>query len=151
MTEENSLRKRLDEEIKAAMKAQNKTRLSALRSIKSAVRNKEIDLHKELSDVEIQDVVATLVKQRKDSIEQFSKGGRGDLVAQETGELNVLLEFLPQQLTEAEVEAIVDKALAELGASSIKDLGKVMKHVMSRVAGRAEGRMVNEIVRRKLG
>jgi uncharacterized protein YqeY len=150
MTEENSLRKRLDEEIKAAMKAQNKTRLSALRSIKSAVRNKEIDLHKELSDVEIQDVVATLVKQRKDSIEQFSRGGRGDLVAQETGELNVLLEFLPQQLTEAEVEAIVDKALAELGTSSIKDLGKVMKHVMSQVAGRADGKMVNEIVRRKL-
>ncbi len=150
MTEENSLRKRLDEEIKAAMKAQNKTRLSALRSIKSAVRNKEIDLHKELSDAEIQDVVATLVKQRKDSIEQFSKGGRGDLVAQETDELKVLLEFLPQQLTEAEVEAIVDKALAELGTSSLKDLGKVMKHVMPQVAGRADGRMVNEIVRRKL-
>jgi hypothetical protein len=150
MAEENSLRKRLDEEIKAAMKAQNKIRLSALRSIKSAVRNKEIDLHKELSDAEIQDVVATLVKQRKDSIEQFSKGGRGDLVAQETDELNVLLEFLPQPLTEAEVEAIVDKALAELGTSSIKDLGKVMKHVMPQVAGRADGKMVNEIVRRKL-
>lgn len=150
MAEENSLRKRLDEEIKAAMKAQNKIRLSALRSIKSAVRNKEIDLHKELSDAEIQDVVATLVKQRKDSIEQFSKGGRGDLVAQETDELNVLLEFLPQPLTEAEVEAIIDKALAELGTSSIKDLGKVMKHVMPQVAGRADGKMVNEIVRRKL-
>lgn len=151
MSEASHLKEQLDAELKIAMKAQDKTRLSTIRAIKSAVKTKEIDLQKELSDAEIQDVIATLVKQRRDSIEQFSKGGREDLVTQETTELNVLLEFLPQQLTEAEVEALVDKALVELGASSLKDLGRVMKHVMSQVAGRADGKLINQIVKRKLG
>jgi len=151
MKETSDLKRQLDAEMKAALKAQDKTKLSAIRSIRGAVKDKEIHLRRELSEAEIQDVIAGLVKQRKDSIEQFSKGGREDLVAQETAELNVLLGFLPQQLTEAEVEALVDKALAELGASSSKDLGRVMKHVMPQVAGRADGKLVNRIVKQKLG
>jgi hypothetical protein len=150
MSETNSLKTRLDQELKAAMKAQDRIKLSAVRSIKSVVKNKEIDLQKELSDTEIQEVIASLIKQRKDSIEQFSKGGREDLVMQETAEMNVLLGFMPQQLTEAEIETLVDKALAELGTSSVKDLGKVMKHIMPQVAGRADGKVVNQIVRKKL-
>ncbi|MBI1921235.1 MAG: GatB/YqeY domain-containing protein [Geobacter sp.] len=145
-----SLRARLSEEMKSAMKARDSLKLSSIRLILSAVRNKEIDQKKELDDQGIVEVIASLVKQRKESIKVYSDAGRADLAEKEERELFCLLEFLPQQLTEDEIGELVLQAIAETGAQGAKDMGKVMKALKSKVAGRADGRLVNEIVRQKL-
>lgn len=145
-----SLRARLSEEMKSAMKAKDALKLSSIRLILSAVRNREIDLKKELDDQGIVEVVASLVKQRKESIKVYSDAGRADLAEKEERELSCLLEFLPQQLTEDEIGELVLQAIAETGAQGAKDMGKVMKALMPKVAGRADGRLVNETVRQKL-
>ena len=146
------LHEKIGSDISAAMKARNAARLSALRMLKAAVMNKGVEKGRDLDDAEILLVVASLVKQRRDSIEQFGKAGRTDLVEKETGELAVLQEYLPPSATADEIAAAVAEAIAETGASSPKDMGKVMKAVMPKLAGKnADGRAVNDAVRRTLG
>ena len=146
------LHEKIGSEIAAALKARNALRLSALRMLKAAVMNKGVEKGRDLDDAEILQVVASLVKQRRDSIEQFGKAGRTDLVENEHNELAVLQEYLPPAATLEEIAAAVAEAVAETGASSPKDMGKVMKAVMPKLAGKnADGRAVNDAVRRTLG
>jgi uncharacterized protein YqeY len=139
-------------DITSAMKAKDAARLSALRMLKAAVMLKVVEKNRDLEDAEVLQVVASLVKQRRDSAEQFEKAGRTDLVAKETGEIAILQEYLPPAASAAEVETAVAAAIAETGATSPKDMGKVMKAVMPKLAGKnADGKAVNEAVRRALG
>jgi uncharacterized protein YqeY len=134
-----------------AMKAKDQARLAPLRMAKAALMNREVEKGRELDDAEAEQVIASLIKQRRDSIEQFGKGGRQDLVDRETAEIAVLEVYLPPPVEAAEVEAAVEAAVAETGASSPKDMGRVMKAVMSRLAGRTvDGRLVSELVKRRL-
>ena len=138
--------------ITAAMKAKDQPRLSALRMLKAAIMNKGVEKGRDLDDAEVLQVVASLVKQRRDSIEQFTQASRQDLVDKETGEIRVLEEYLPPAATAAEIDAAIAEAIAETGATTAKDMGKVMKAVMPKLAGKnADGKAVNEAVRRKLG
>jgi uncharacterized protein YqeY len=147
-----SLNDKVGADITTAMKAKDAARLSALRMLKAAIMNKGVEKGRDLEDAEVLQVVASLVKQRRDSIEQFSKAGRTDLVEKETGEIAVLEAYLPPAATAAEIDAAVSAAVAETGASSPKDMGKVMKAVMPMLAGKnADGKAVSEAVRRKLG
>jgi uncharacterized protein YqeY len=147
-----SLNDKVSADIAAAMKSRDATRLSALRMLKAAVMNKGVEKGRDLEDAEILQVVSSLVKQRRDSIEQFEKGGRRDLVEKETAEIAVLQAYLPPAASPEEIDAAVAEAIAETGASSPRDMGKVMKAVMPRLAGKnADGKTVNEAVRRKLG
>jgi hypothetical protein len=147
-----SLNDKVGADITAAMKAKDAARLSALRMLKAAIMNKGVEKGRDLDDAEILQVVSSLVKQRRDSIEQFSKAGRTDLVDKESGEIAVLEAYLPPAATAAEIDAAVSAAIAETGATSVKDMGKVMKAVMPMLAGKnADGKAVNEAVRRKLG
>jgi len=146
------LRDKINGDIAAAMKAKETTRLSALRMLKAAVMNKGIEKTHDLDDSEVLQVVSSLVKQRRDSIEQFSKADHTDLVDKETAEIAVLETYLPPAASAADIDAAIVEAIAETGAASVKDMGKVMKAVMPRLAGKnADGRAVNEAVRRKLG
>ena len=140
-------------DLTAAMKAKDATRLSALRMLKAAVTNKGmVEKGRDLEDAEVLQVVASLVKQRRDSIEQFTKAGRTDLVDKETAEIAILEHYLPPAVSAEEIEAAVAAAIAETGASSVKEMGRVMKAVMPKLAGKnADGKAVNEAVRRKLG
>ncbi len=147
-----ALQEQLTTDITAAMKAKDQGRLSALRMLKAAVMNKGVEKGRDLDDGEVLQVVAALVKQRRDSIEQFQKAGRTDLVDKETAEIAVLEQYLPPAASPAEIEAAVAAAIAATGATSPKDMGKVMKAVMPLLAGKhADGRAVNEAVRRTLG
>jgi len=146
-----SLRQDIHKDIAVAMKAGEKERLSTVRMLMSAIKYKEVDAHRELTDEETIAVISTLVKQRQDSIEQFTKGNRLDLVEKETKELEVLRTYLPPQLTEAEVRDIIKKAVAETGATGQKDMGKLMKVIMPQVKGKADGKLVNDIVKEALG
>jgi len=134
------------------MKAKDPARLAPLRMAKAALMNREVEKGRPLDETEAQQVVASLIKQRRDSIEQFLKGGRQELAARETAEIAVLETYLPPPVDPAEIERAVDESIREAGATSAKDIGRVMKAVMSRMAGKgADGRTINEIVRRKLG
>jgi len=144
------LRQRLNEEMKGAMKVRDDLKLSAIRMVRAAVKNREIEQKHELDDREISEVIASLVKQRRESIRLFQDGGRADLVTKEEKELSVLLDFLPPQLQGEELDVLVLKAIAECGAEGIKDLGKVMKAIAPHVAGRADGKVVAEAVKAKL-
>ncbi len=147
-----TLTEQVNADIATAMKARDSARLSALRMMKAAIMNKEVEKGRTLDDPEVVQVVTSLVKQRRDSIEQFSKAGRTDLVDKETGEITVLGAYLPPAATPEEIDAAIGAAIADTGASSAKDIGKVMKAVMPKLAGKnADGRAVNEAVRRKLG
>jgi len=146
------LRDKVNTDIAAAMKAKEPIRLSALRMLKAAIMNKGIEKSHDLDDAEVLQVVSTLVKQRRDSIEQFAKAGRTDLVDKESAEIKILEEYLPPAASAEEIDAAIAAAISETGASSVKDMGKVMKAVMPRLAGKnADGRLVNDAVRRKLG
>jgi uncharacterized protein YqeY len=146
-----SLRQDIHKDIAVAMKSGDKERLSTVRMLMSAIKYKEVDAHRELNDEETIAVISSLVKQRQDSIEQFTKGNRLDLVEKESKELEVLRTYLPPQLSEAEVRDIIKKAVAETGAIGQKDMGKLMKVVMPQVKGKADGKMVNDIVKELLG
>jgi uncharacterized protein len=147
-----SLNDKISAEITAAMRAKDAPKLSALRMLKAAIMNKGVEKGRDLEDPEVLQVVSALVKQRRDSIEQFGKAGRADLVQKETGDLAVLEAYLPPAAGADEIEAAVGAAIAETGASSAKDMGKVMKAVMPKLAGKnADGKAVNDAVRRKLG
>jgi uncharacterized protein YqeY len=146
------LTERVNADIAAAMKARQTARLSALRMLKAALMNKSVEKGRDIDDAEATQVVTSLVKQRRDSIEQFSKANRTDLVEKETAEIAVLEGYLPPGASPAEIDAAIAAAIAETGASSPGDVGKVMKAVMPKLAGKhADGRAVNEAVRRKLG
>jgi len=145
-----SLRERLTEEMTVAMKGKDDLRLSAIRLVRSAVKNREIDQKRELDDQGIAEVIASLAKQRRESIRLFREAGRIDLVEKEEKELAVLLGFLPQQLSREEVAELVLQAIAESGARGAGDMGKVMKVLMPRVSGRADGKVVSDVVREKL-
>ncbi len=146
-----SLRERLSEQMKDAMRAKDSLRLSSIRLIRSAVKNKDIELKREIAEQEIVEVIATLVKQRRESIRLFGEAGRQDLVEKEEKELVDLLGFLPQQLSREAVAELVDRVIVECGAQGGKDMGRVMKALMPHVAGRADGKMVSDIVKEKLG
>jgi len=144
------LRERLTAEMKTAMKSRDSLRLSAIRMILSSVKNRDIELKREMDDREITETIVTLCKQRRESIRLFKEAGRQELVDKEEAELALMLEFLPQQLTREELESLVDKAIAETSATSGKDMGKVMKVLQSQVSGRADGKLVSEVVKQKL-
>ena len=144
------IKERLQEDMKSAAKEKAKARLSTIRLALAAVQNKEKELRKELSEEEEIQVISGLVKKGKESIEQFKAGQRPDLVAKEEQEIAILQAFLPQQLTPEELEVEVTKAVEEAGASTPQDMGKVMRILMPRIAGRAEGKVVNELVRNRL-
>jgi uncharacterized protein YqeY len=138
--------------ITEAMKAKDTVRLSALRMLKAAIMNKGVEKGRDLDDAEVLQVVGALAKQRRDSIEQFSKAGRTDLVDKETAEMKILDAFLPPAASAADIDAAVAAAITDTGATSAKDMGKVMKAVMPMLGGKtADGRAVNEAVRRALG
>jgi uncharacterized protein YqeY len=146
-----TLFERIAQDITAAMRARDQVRLAPLRMAKAALMNREVEKGRTLEDAEAEQVIASLIKQRRDSIEQFTKGGRHDLVAREAAEVTLLEAYLPPAVDAAEVERVVDKAIAETAATSPKDLGRVMKTVMGELAGRSvDGKVVNELVRRKL-
>ena len=145
-----SLRDRLTEEMKGAMKAHDGLRLSTIRLVRSAVKNREIELRRELDNHGICEVIASMVKQRRESIRLFGQAERHDLVEKEEKELAVLCAFLPPQLGRGELEKLVAKVIVECGAQGGKDMGKVMKALTPHVAGRADGKVVAEVVREKL-
>ena len=142
----------VDKDLVAAMKAREELRLSVLRMMKTALKNKQVELSKPLGDEEAIAVLRTLLKQRRDSAEQFRKGGREDLASKEEAESEIIQGYLPAAASDDEVEAAVAAAIAETGASGAKELGKVMKAAMAKLAGKnADGKRVNEIARAKLG
>jgi len=147
-----SLMERISADIAGAMRARDQSRLAPLRMAKAALVNNEVQRGRALEDAEAQLVIASLIKQRRDSVEQFRAGGRSDLADKEAAEIVTLEAYLPPPIDPAEIDRAVAAAIAETGASSAKDLGRVMKAVMSRFAGRAvDGRTINEAVRRRLG
>ena len=142
-----SLKERLMEDLKVSMKTGDKVRKNVITMVRAAIKQREVDERIELNDEAIIDVISKQVKQKKDAIEDFKKGQRQDLVELTEKEINILLDYLPQQLTESELEKIVKEAIEEVGANSVKDIGKIMSNVMPKVKGRADGSMVNNIVR----
>jgi uncharacterized protein len=145
-----SLEERLIEEMKQAMRSNDKLRLSTIRMIRSAAKNREIELRKRLDDDEMVRVIQGMVRKAEDSIEQFQVGGRTDLAEKEKKEMEVLKSFLPQVLSQEELLRIIDQTIQETQASSLKDLGKVMKSVMPKVGGKADGKLVNQLVKERL-
>jgi len=147
-----TLREQIISDMTAAMKAQDAPRTSTLRMVKAAMMNRQIEKGSELDDEEMTKLLNSLVKQRRDSVEQYEKGGRQDLADKEKVEIQVIQAYLPQAASPEEIEAAVATAIAESGASSMKDMGKVMKLVQVALAGKnADGRTVSEIVKSKLG
>jgi uncharacterized protein YqeY len=139
-------------DIASAMRAKETIRLSTLRMLKTALTNKSIEKGRDLDENVGRQVIGTLMKQRRDSIEQFQKGGRQDLVDRETEEIRVLESYMPPPVSETELAVIIEQVVAEIGASSPRQIGTVMKAVMGRLAGRTvDGRLVNELVRKHLG
>ncbi len=145
-----NLKDRITEDMKAAMRARQSERLSAVRMLLASIKQREIDSRTEADDAAVLAIVEKLIKQRKDSIAQFEAGGRADLVAKETAEVSVLAEYLPQQMSEAEVSAAIDAAIAEAGATGPAAMGKVMSLLKARLAGRADIGQVSAMVKKRL-
>lgn len=145
-----TIKEKLSEIIKTSMKSGDKETLQYGRTLHSAIRKKEIDDRVDLDDAAVQKIIATSMKQRQDSIDQFKAGGREDLVAKESSELKFLLTFMPAQMSEEEISKLVDWAVAEAKASGPKDSGNVMKLLMPKVQGKADGKLVNQLVQKKL-
>ena len=147
---DRSLKARVAEEMKDALKSGQKVRLGALRLLSASVKNREVELRRELTDEEFLEVVAREVKRRNEAIEMYEKGARPELVEKETEEREVLQVYLPQQFTAEETDALVDEAIAATGATSIKELGKVMGYVMGKAKGRVDGGAVQQLARARL-
>src|SRR4051812_10436371 len=146
-----SLKERITSDMTAAMKAREAARLSTLRMVKAAVQNREIEKGGELTDDELTKLLQSLVKQRKDSVEQYEKAGRAELAEKERAEIAVIEEYLPKAATREEIERAVSEAVAETGASSMKEMGALMKAALAKLAGKnADGRTVSEVVKSKL-
>jgi uncharacterized protein len=146
-----SLKERITEDMKSAMRAAQKERLGTVRMILAGIKQREVDERVTLDDSQVLAVIEKMVKQRKESIAQFEAGGRADLVAKEQAEIVLLKEYLPTQLTPAELEALISTAIAKTGAASIKDMGKVMGALKSELAGRADMGAVSARIKQKLG
>ena len=147
-----SIVEQIEKDLPAAMKAQEALKLSVLRMMKAALKNMQVELGKPLDDAQTVAVLRTLVKQRHESVEQFRKGGRNDLADKEEAEIRIVESYLPAAATEEEIDAAVVAAIAETGATGSKDLGKVMKTAMAKLAGKnVDGKRVNEKARAKLG
>ena len=147
----STIKERLAEQLKHAMKSGDKDTVGYARNLHSAVRKKEIDDRIDLDDSGVIKIITSLAKQRQDSIDQFRQGGREDLVAKETAELKFLQTFLPAQMDESEIRQLVDWAVSESKATGPKDMGQVMKLLLPKVQGRADGKLVNQIVRERIG
>jgi uncharacterized protein len=145
-----ALKERLDADMKAAMKDKDQLKLSVVRMLKSAIKYREIEVMKPLDDAGIQGVIASEVKRRRDSVEQYRQGGREDLATKEEAEIAILQAWLPQQLSPEELGKVVDAAIARVAAQGPKDMGKVMKELLPEVQGKAEGKAVSELVKQKL-
>lgn len=141
---------RIEQALKEAIKTRDEDRRNALRMLLTAIKNKEKELRRQPSEMEIHQLIAGAIKQRKDSIEQFLRGGRKDLADKENKEMEVLASFLPSPLETEALRELVSEAIRETGAVTLKDMGKVMKVLMPRVAGRADGKTVNDMVRVQL-
>ena len=146
-----SLKNQITEDMKSAMKAGDKDRLKTVRLIMAAIKQVEVDQRTELDDAGVLSVLDKMVKQRRDSVEQFEKGGRDDLAAIEKAEIEVLEDYLPEQLSEAELAALVDEVIAATGAGGMRDMGKVMGQIKARAAGRADMGAVSATVKQRLG
>lgn len=142
---------RLDSDLKASLKAGEALKVSTLRMVRSALKYKEMQTGKELSEADVLDVLSTEVKRRRESVSEYEKAGRTDLAKKEADEIVILSAYLPAQMGEAEVAALVQEAVKATGASSPKDMGKVMSALMPKVKGRADGRIVNQLVKAALG
>ncbi|MBC7691012.1 MAG: GatB/YqeY domain-containing protein [Methylotenera sp.] len=147
----SKIKETLSEGLKAAMKSGDKDKVQYSRTLHAAIRKKEIDDRIDLDDAGIEKIISTAMKQRQDSIEQFRTGGRDDLVVKEEAELKFLLTFMPKQMDEAEIRKVVDWAVTESKAASAKDIGNVMKLLMPKVQGKADGKLVQQIVKERLG
>ena len=146
-----SLRDRLSEDLKLAMKARDQLRMDVIRMIKAAVLNKEVEMKKDLDDADMSRIMTTMIKQRKESVEQYEKGQRAELAAKERQEISIIESYLPKALPADELEGIVESLIRETGATSAKDMGVVMKAVMARLAGQpVDGKQVSDLVRSKL-
>lgn len=149
-----SLRERIDAEIKTAMKSKDKVRLETVRGIKKFILEKEVSLRpsgqETLTEAQELEILMQIAKQRRDSIDQYRKGGREDLVAQEEAELVILEEYLPPQMSDEEVSKIVDEVIASVGATSAKEMGKVMGKAMQQLKGKADGNKIQDMVKAKL-
>ena len=145
-----TIKEQLDAAMKDAMRAKDSLTLNAIRMVKTAIKNKEIELITQLDDQGVIGVMSTLAKQRKESAVAFREGNRLELAEKEEKELQVILTFLPQQLDEAAIKAIIEEVVAEVGATSAKDMGKVMKVLTPKTTGRADGRLVSELVKARL-
>ncbi|WP_424766705.1 GatB/YqeY domain-containing protein [Paenibacillus sp. sgz302251] len=145
-----NLSDRLTDDMKQAMKNQDKFKLSVIRMMRASVKNLEIDLKRPLDDNEVLDILSREIKQRKDSLQEFKKAGRDDLVADLAVEIEIISQYLPEQLTEEEIQEIVTQTIHELGASSKADMGKVMNALLPKTKGRADGKLVNQFVQQLL-
>ena len=146
-----TLRDRLTEDLKQAMKSRDQLRMDVIRMIKAAVLNKEVELKKDLDDAEMSRVMTSMIKQRKESVAQFEKGNRAELAAKERQEIAIIEAYLPQALTPDQLTGVVEAVIRDTGATSPKDMGAVMKAVMAQLAGQAvDGKQVSELVRSKL-
>jgi uncharacterized protein YqeY len=145
-----TLKERITEEMKAAMRAGEKERLAGIRMIQAAIKQREVDERIQLDDAQVLSIIEKMIKQRREAITQFEAGGRADLVAKETAEIVQLQAYMPAQLSADELAALIGAAIAETGAASIKDMGKVMALVKSRAAGRADMGAVGALIKARL-
>lgn len=145
-----SLQQRLDDDLKRAIKSSDKLKTSVLRMVKAAIKNRQVEKQRELSEEEIISVILTLSKQRRESIELFSKGGREDLADKEKQEISILQSYLPSQLSQEELDRLIIESIQESSAEGVKDIGKVMRVLMPKVKGTADGKMVNQRVKELL-
>jgi uncharacterized protein len=149
-----SLKERIDAEIKAAMKSKDKVRLETVRGIKKFIIEKEVSVRPSgqdgLTEAQEMEILAQIAKQRRDSIEQYRKGGREDLVAQEEAELVIVEEYLPPQMSDEEISGVIDEVIASAGATSAKEMGKVMAAAMQQLKGKADGKKIQDMVKAKL-
>ena len=146
-----SLRDRLTEDLKLAMKARDQLRMDVIRMIKAAVLNKEVEMKKDLDDAEMSRIMTTMIKQRRESVEQYEKGHRAELAAKERQEISIIESYLPKALSPEELAQTVEAVIRETGAGSAKEMGAVMKAVMARLAGQpVDGKQVSDLVRSKL-
>jgi hypothetical protein len=146
-----SLNEKLLDDLKEAMKTKNAPRLSCLRMLKAALKNRQVEKGEPLDDREFEGVVSSMVRKSRESVEEFTKAGRLDLAQKESAEIEILHEYLPEQLTQEQIEEAVKEVIAEVGASGPKDIGRVMKTAMERLAGKAQGKDVNQAAKKLLG
>ncbi len=142
-----SLADQIVQDLKEAMLAKDELRISCLRMIKTSIKNKQVEKGRDLKDEEVQAVISSLVRKGKEAVEEFTKGGREDLAKKEEQELKIFYKYLPEQLSKQQIESVLRDIITEVNASSPKDMGRVMKAAMSKLAGKAEGKVVSEIAR----